>query len=321
VPRIVVTRWIQEPAIELLEAAGDVWVNPEDRALTQDELRAAVVGAEAVVAMLHDRIDAELLDAAGSQLRVVANVAVGYDNTDVAACTERRVRFTNTPGVLTEATADIAFALILMVTRRLAEGERLIRAQQPWKWNPTFMLASGIQGKTLGIVGLGQIGTATARRGKAFGMEVVYSGRRRAEASLEADLDARFLGLDELLATADIVSLHCPLTEETRHLITAERLQRMKPSAFLVNTTRGPVIDEAALARALREGVIAGAGLDVFENEPEVHGELLPLDNVVMIPHLGSATTETRTAMAMLAARNVVAVLKGSEPPTPVNEL
>ena len=240
-PRIVVTRWIQEPAIELLETSGDVWVNPHDRALERAELLAAVAGADAVVTMLHDRIDGELLDAAGPQLRVVANVAVGYDNTDVVACTERGVRFTNTPGVLTEATADIAFALILMVTRRLAEGERLLRAQQPWKWNPTFMLASGIQGKTLGIVGLGQIGTATARRGKAFGMDVVYSGRRRADVSLEKDLDAKFLDLDELLATADVVSLHCPLTDETRHLITAERLQRMKPSAFLVNTTRGPV--------------------------------------------------------------------------------
>jgi glyoxylate reductase len=321
VPRIVVTRWIQAPAIELLEAVGDVWVNPEDRALTREELLTAVVGADAVVAMLHDRIDGELLDAAGPQLRVVANVAVGFDNTDVAACTDRGVRFTNTPGVLTDATADIAFALILMVTRRLAEGERLIRAQQPWKWNPTFMLASGIQGKTLGIVGLGQIGTATARRGKAFGMDVVYSGRRRADASLEQDLDARFLELDELLETADVVSLHCPLTDATRHLITAERLRRMKPTAFLVNTTRGPVIDEAALAAALREGVIAGAGLDVFEKEPEVHADLLPLDNVVLIPHLGSATVETRTAMAMLAAENVVAVLEGREPPTGVNSL
>lgn len=318
-PRIVVTRWIQEPAIELLETAGDVWVNPEDRMLTRDELHTAVAGADAVVAMLHDRIDGELLDAAGPQLRVIANVAVGYDNTDVAACSDRGVRFTNTPGVLTDATADIAFALILMVTRRLAEGERLIRAQQPWKWNPRFMLASGIQGKTLGIVGLGQIGTATARRGKAFGMDVVYSGRRRADASLEQDLNARFLELDELLETADVVSLHCPLTDETRYLITAERLRRMKPTAFLVNTTRGPVIDEAALAAALREGVIAGAGLDVFEKEPEVHPDLLPLDNVVMIPHLGSATVETRTAMAMLAAENVVAVLEGREPPTAVN--
>lgn len=318
-PRLVVTRWIQESAVELLRTAGDVWVNPHDRALTVEELHEAVAGAEAIVSMLHDRVDGALLDAAGPQLRVVAQVAVGYDNVDVPACSARGVRFTNTPGVLTDATADIAFALILMVTRRLAEGERLIRSQAPWRWNPTFMLATGIQGKTLGIVGLGQIGTATARRGKAFGMEIAYAGRRRADEALERELGARYLPLDELLETADVVSLHCPLTPKTRHLITLERLQRMKPTAFLVNTTRGPVIDEAALAVALRDAVIAGAGLDVFEREPEVHPELLPLDNVVMIPHLGSATHETRTAMAMLAAENAVAVLAGREPPTAVS--
>ncbi|MFN8224087.1 MAG: D-glycerate dehydrogenase [Gaiellales bacterium] len=317
--RVVVTRWIQEPAVELLRGAGEVWINPHDRALTVAELREAVAGAEAIVTMLHDRVDGALLDTAGPQLKVVAQVAVGYDNVDVAACTERGVRFTNTPGVLTEATADIAFALILMATRRLAEGERLIRAKTPWKWNPRFMLATGIQGKTLGVIGLGQIGTATARRGKAFGMEIVYSGRRRADEALEHELDARYLSLDELLTTADVVSLHCPLTDETRHLITMERLQAMKPTAFLVNTTRGPVIDEAALAAALRDGVIAGAALDVFEREPEVHPDLLPLENVVLIPHLGSATHETRTAMAMLAAENAVAVLDGNQPPTPVN--
>jgi glyoxylate reductase len=317
-PRIVVTRWIQEPAVELLGTGGDVWVSPHDRALERAELLEAVAGADAVVSMLHDRVDGELLDAAGPQLRVVANVAVGFDNTDVAACTERGVRFTNTPGVLTDATADIAFALILMATRRLAEGERLIRAQVPWKWNPRFMLATGIQGKTLGIVGLGQIGTATARRGKAFGMEIVYAGRRRADAALEQELGARYLSLDELLETADVVSLHCPLTDETRHLITMERLQMMKPTAFLVNTTRGPVVDEGALAEALRSGAIAGAGLDVFEREPEVHPDLLGVENVVLIPHLGSATVETRTAMGVLAARNVVAVLGGEPPLTPV---
>ncbi len=228
------------------------------------------------------------------------------------------MRFTNTPGVLTDATADIAFALILMATRRLGEGERLIRAQQPWNWHMRFMLGSGIQGKTLGIVGLGQIGAATARRARAFGMGVVYSGRRRADEALERELDARCVTLDELLATADVVSLHCPLTDETRHLITAARLRQMKPTATLVNTTRGPVVDEGALAVALRDGVIASAGLDVFEREPEVHPDLLELENVVLIPHLGSATVETRAAMGELAARNAIAVLRGEEPPTPV---
>jgi glyoxylate reductase len=317
-PRIVVTRAIPEPALALLREAGEVWLNLEDRPLTGEELHAAIAGADAVVTLLHDRVDDAFLTAAGPQLRVVANVAVGYDNVDVPACAARGVRFTNTPGVLTEATADIAFALVLMVTRRLAEGERLIRSQAPWNWNMAFMLGTGIQGKTLGIVGLGQIGSATARRAHAFGMEVVYTGRHRAAEPLESELEARFLSLDELLATADVVSLHCPLNDETRHLITADRLRRMKPSAYLVNTTRGPVVDEAALAEALRDGVIAGAGLDVFEREPEVHPDLLPLDNAVLIPHLGSATIETRTAMAVLAARNAIAVLRGEEPPTPV---
>jgi glyoxylate reductase len=317
--RIVVTRRIPGPALELLGAAGDVWLNPEDRPLEPDELHAAVAGTDAAVTLLHDRVDDAFLDAAGPQLRVVANVAVGYDNVDVAACTARGVRFTNTPGVLTEATADIAFALILMATRRLGEGERLLRARAPWNWSMGFMLGTGIQGKTLGIVGLGQIGTAVARRARAFGMAIAYTGRRRAPAGLEAELEASFLGIDELLATADVVSLHLPLNEETHHLVDAGRLAQMKPTAFLVNTTRGPVVDEQALATALATGAIAGAGLDVFEREPEVHPDLLGLDNVVLLPHLGSATVETRTAMAVLAARNAIAVLEGVEPPTPVN--
>lgn len=205
-----------------------------------------------------------------------------------------------------------------MATRRLGEGERLLRAGTGWSWDMFFMLGTGLQGKALGIVGLGQIGAATARRAKAFGMEIVYAGRRRASSELEDELGARFVSFDELLATADVVSLHCPLTEETRHLIGAERLRLMKPTAFLVNTTRGPVVDESALADALRTGEIAGAGLDVFEREPAVHPELLGLDNAVLIPHLGSATVETRTAMGVLAAENAIAVLEGREPPTPV---
>jgi glyoxylate reductase len=316
--RIVVTRRIPEPAIELLETVGDVWVSPHDRPLTTEELHAAVAGADGVVALLHDRVDGAFLDAAGPGLRIVANAAVGYDNIDVPACAGRGVVVSNTPGVLTEATADIAFALILMATRRLGEGERLIRSRTPWSWSMFFMLGSGIQGKTLGVVGLGKIGLATARRARAFGMEIAYAGRRRAAAEIEKELGARFLPLEDLLAQADVVSLHCPLNAETRHLIDAEALGRMKPSAFLVNTTRGPVVDEAALAEALRTGAIAGAGLDVFEREPEVHEALLELENVVLIPHLGSATVETRTAMGVLAARNVAAVLGGARPVTPV---
>jgi glyoxylate reductase len=318
-PKIVVTRRIPDPALDLLRAAGDVWVSPHDRPLTGPELHEAVAGADAILTMLHDRVDGELLDAAGPGLRVVANVAVGFDNVDVAACTGRGVRSTNTPGVLTEATADLAFSLILMATRRLGEGERLIRAGVPWSFSMHFHLGTSIQGKTLGIVGLGQIGAATARRARAFGMDVIHSGRRAADPAIERELGAHRVDLDELLSESDVVSLHCPLLPETRHLIDGERLRQMKPTAYLVNTTRGPVVDEAALAAALRDGVIAGAGLDVFEREPEVHPELLELENVVLLPHLGSATIETRTAMGVLAARNAIAVLAGSEPPTPVN--
>jgi lactate dehydrogenase-like 2-hydroxyacid dehydrogenase len=268
--------------------------------------------------MLHDRVDEAFLDAAGPGLRVVANVAVGYDNVEVAACAARGVAVTNTPGVLTDATADLAFALVLMATRRLGEGERLIRSRTAWSWSISFHLGTGIQEKTLGVVGLGQIGRATARRARAFGMAIAYAAPRRADAAVEAELGATHLALDELVATADVVSLHCPLRRETRHLIDAAALARMKPTAFLVNTTRGPVVDEAALVDALRDGVIAGAGLDVYEREPEVHPGLLELENVVVLPHLGSATVETRTAMAALAARNVVSVLGGEGPLTPV---
>src|SRR3954468_15423510 len=265
--RIVVTRAIPEPALARLREAGEVELSEADRALEPDELHALVAGAEGVVTMLHDRVDGAFLDAAGPQLRVVANVAVGYDNIDVDAARERGVVVTNTPGVLTDATADLAIALLLAVTRRLAEGERLIRADTGWAWAIDFMLGASLQGKTLGIVGYGAIGRATAARARAFGMGIAYHQRRRAE---DAD-DARFMGLDDLLATVDVVSLHCPLTRETRHLIDTHALARMGSSDYLVNTARGPIVDEAALAEALAAGRIAGAALDVFEEEPKVH--------------------------------------------------
>lgn len=317
-PRIVISRWIPEDAVALLREAGEVWLPQPDRALRTAELHDAVAGADAAVVTLGERADAAFADAAGPQLRVVANVAVGYDNVDVPALAERGVTVTNTPGVLTDATADIAFGLLLSVTRRLGEGDRLLRSGTPWSFHLGFMLGSGLQGKTLGIVGLGQIGRAMATRARAFGMSIVYTGRRRASADVETALGARYLPQEELLRTADVVSLHCPLTPQTRHLVDADALAAMKPTAFLVNTTRGPVVDEAALAAALRDGTIAGAGLDVFEHEPDVHPALLGLDNVAIAPHLGSATVETRTAMATLAARNVLAVLAGESPLTEV---
>jgi glyoxylate reductase len=317
---IVVTRRIPEPALELLRDAGEVWVSPHDRPLTRDELHEAVAGADAAITLLHDPVDAALLDAAGPQLKCIANVAVGYDNIDVAAATERGVVVTNTPGVLTDSTADLAMALILMVTRRLGEGERLIRSGEPWSWHMFFMLGSSLAGKTLGVIGLGAIGRATARRARAFGMEIIYAGPRRVSEETEAELGgAHRLPLMQLLASADVVTLHTPLTPETRHLIDSTALRQMRSDAYLVNTSRGPIVDEAALVKALRSHKIAGAALDVFENEPDVHPDLRELDNVVLIPHLGSATIETRTAMAVLAADNALAVLRGEKPPTAVN--
>ncbi|MGO4471413.1 2-hydroxyacid dehydrogenase [Arthrobacter sp. M-10] len=317
--RVVVTGRIPETAIEKLRAEHEVdaWTGSES--IGRKELLHRVAGADAVVSLLTERIDAELLDAAGPQLKVVANVAVGYDNIDVPACTERGIVATNTPGVLTEATADIAMGLVLMATRRLGEGERLIRSGQAWKWGMFFLLGSSLQGKTLGVVGMGGIGQATARRAKAFGMDIVYRSRSELDPVIAAELGARRVDLDELLTVSDVVSLHCPYGPATHHLIGAEQLAAMKSSAFLVNTARGPIVDETALASALREGVIAGAGLDVFEREPQVHPELLDLENAVLVPHLGSATVETRTAMAMLAADNALAVLSGEQPPAPIN--
>jgi len=319
VSTVVVTGRIPQPGIDLLRASGHHVLDwDEPTPISRDELLRRVVGADVVVALLTERIDAELLDAAGPQLRAVCNVAVGYNNIDVAACRERGVVATNTPGVLTDATADIAMALILMSTRRLAEGERLIRSREPWQWGMFMMLGSGIQGARLGVVGMGQIGAALARRAKAFGMTIAYSNRKPCDAALAAELDATYVSMDELLASSDVVSLHCPYSPDTHHLISTSQLQAMKRTAFLVNTARGPVVDEAALVAALEAGEIAGAGLDVFEKEPEVHAGLLDRDDVVLIPHLGSATVETRTAMATLAARNALGVLAGAGPVTPI---
>ncbi len=315
-PRFVVTRALPAPALQELRAAGPTSVSPHDRPLTRPELLQAARGATALVTLLHDTIDDEVLGAAGPDLRVVANVAVGYDNIDVSAAARRGVVVTNTPGVLTDATADLTLGLLLALTRRLGEGERLIRSGRPWAWHMSFMLGSGLQGKTLGVVGLGAIGTAVGRRARAFGMEIAYAGR--SEAASAAELGAVRMELDELFACSDAVSLHCPLTPDTRRLVDARRLALMKPSAYLVNAARGPIVDEAALAKALDAGRPAGAALDVFEREPEVHPALRERDDVVLVPHLGSATVETRTAMALLAARNAIAVASGGPPLTGV---
>jgi glyoxylate reductase len=278
-----------------------------------------VAGRQALMCLLTDRVDHAVLDAAGPSLKIVANIAVGYDNLDVAAARARGVVVTNTPDVLTEATADFTWALMLSIMRRVPEGERLVRRGE-WKgWALDFMLGSDLRGKQLGIVGMGRIGRAVAARAAAFGMRVACTtlGGGSTGASPAAS-GFQLMSLDALLTSSDVISLHVPLTPATRHLIDRRALARMKRTAYLVNTSRGPVIDEEALAWALREGLLAGAALDVYEQEPVIHSDLLSLENVVLAPHLGSATVETRTAMADLAASNVLAVLGGQPPITPI---
>ena len=313
-PSILVTRRLPSSIISKLETVGTVEMFSGDRTISPEELRDRIAGKDALVSMLTERIDASIIDAA-TQLKVISNVAVGYNNIDVAHARSRGIIVTNTPDVLTESVADFTWALILGVTRRLSEGERLLR-RGGWKgWAFDFMLGTELSGKQLGLVGFGRIAQAVARKAPAFGMRVAYTSRRDANVA-----GAERLSVDRLLNTSDVVSLHVPLTVETRHLIDRRALARMKRSAYLVNTARGPVVDEAALAWALQQHLLAGAALDVYENEPEVHADLLALDNVLLAPHLGSGTTETRTAMADLAARNVVAVLSGSPPLTSVTQ-
>ncbi|WP_116115249.1 2-hydroxyacid dehydrogenase [Austwickia chelonae] len=318
--KIFIANRIPDSAVEALRAQHDVDYHDAEETIGRDELLRRVVGADAVVTLLTEKVDEELLAAAGDQLKIVANVAVGYNNIDVPACDSHGVIATNTPKVLTETTADTAFGLMLMATRRFGEGERVIRSGTPWQWGMFYMLGMGLQGKILGIVGMGQIGQAMARRAKAFGMDVVYADAFELDAATAAELGARKVDLDELLAVSDVVSLHCPLMDSTKHLINAESLKKMKKTAYVVNSARGPVVDEAALVDALKSGEIAGAGLDVFEDEPTVHPGLLECENAVLLPHLGSATVETRTAMADLAAQNVLLVLAGDPAVTAVTE-
>ena len=315
--KVLVTREIPEAGLRLLEPF-DVTVLRE-RPPERDELLEAVRGVSGVLSTATETVDGEVMDAAGEDLRVIANMAVGYDNVDVEAAGERGVVVTNTPGVLDETTADVAFMLLLAAARRLGEGERLLRAGEWEWWGPKQLMGRDVWGKRLGIIGFGRIGQAVARRARGFGMEILYHNRSRKEEA-ERELDARYMQLDDLLEAADFVSIHTPLTPETTHLIGADGLDNMKPEAVLVNTSRGPVVDEAALAEALATRRIFAAGLDVYEDEPEVEPKLLELENVVLAPHIGSASVETRDKMAALAAENLVAVLRGESPKTPVDE-
>ena len=316
--KIVVTGKIPEIALQKLKQSHEVISWGEETPISRDELLKRVSGANVIVSLLTEKVDDEVLSLAGKDLKAVCNVAVGYNNIDVAACKSKNVLVTNTPGVLTDATADIAMALILMTTRRLGEGERVIRNQDPWAWGMFYMLGSSIQNQTLGILGMGQIGIATAVRAKSFGMKIIYTRRNRLDEKVEKELSAQYVSLDELLQQSDIVSLHCPYSTETHHLISDAQLSKMKKTSYLINTARGPIVNEEALANALLNNTIAGAGLDVYEHEPKVNEKLLKLDNVVLLPHLGSATVETRTAMATTAANNALEILSGNKPLNPV---
>lgn len=316
--KIVVTGKIPEIALQKLKQSHEVISWGEETPISRDELLKRVSGANVIVSLLTEKVDDEVLSLAGKDLKAVCNVAVGYNNIDVAACKSKNVLVTNTPGVLTDATADIAMALILMTTRRLSEGERVIRNQDPWAWGMFYMLGSSIQNQTLGILGMGQIGIVTAVRAKSFGMKIIYTRRNRLDEKVEKELSAQYVSLDELLQQSDIVSLHCPYSTETHHLISDAQLSKMKKTSYLINTARGPIVNEEALANALLNNTIAGAGLDVYEHEPKVNEKLLKLDNVVLLPHLGSATVETRTAMATTAANNALEILSGNKPLNPV---
>ncbi|HEY3107937.1 MAG TPA: D-glycerate dehydrogenase [Chloroflexota bacterium] len=318
-PQVLVPQFVHEPGPTILRQAAEVVYWDEDRPPPRDRLEQAIAGADGLLCQSNCRVDAALLERAG-RLRVVSNVAAGYDNIDLAAATARRIAVCNTPvPALHETTADLTFALILAVARRLGEAERYIRAGRWTHWSPQLLVGADVYGRTLGIVGLGRIGQAVARRARGFGMNILYTGRGRRQTA-ERELGATFVRLDDLLRRSDFVSLHVPATAETRHMIGRPQLELMAGSAYLINAARGALVDQAALYEALRGGLIAGAGLDVFDPEPVAADEpLLTLENVVAVPHVGGASLPTRERMAETAARNALAVLAGREPPSCVN--
>jgi lactate dehydrogenase-like 2-hydroxyacid dehydrogenase len=319
-PRILLTRrWTTEVEQHLAQRF-DVTLNEGDVPLDATRLRAAMAEYDALCPTVTDRIDRSVLSAPDRRVRLIGNFGVGFNHIDVEAARELGISVSNTPDVLTDTTADLAILLMLMVTRRAGEGERELRGGKWTGWRPTHMMGQSLAGKTLGLVGFGRIAQATARKARlALDMRIAYNGRRRASPAVEQEHQATFIdSVDELVATCDVISLHCPGGPATHHLISAERLRRMKRSAVLINTARGPVVDEAALVQALAEGRIAGAGLDVYEEEPKVHAGLMALENVVLLPHLGSATQETRTDMGMRVAQNLEAFFAGSPLRDPV---
>lgn len=314
--KVVVTRKIPEAGLELLKKAGfQVKVNPFDRVLSRKELKKFVKGADAILSLLTDKIDKEILEAAGEQLKIVANYAVGYDNINLKDCQERKVLVTNTPGVLTETVAEHTIGLLFAIAQRIVEADRYVREGKFKGWAPMLFLGVDIRGKTLGIIGLGRIGAEVARRmHDGFDLKIVYYDVSR-NPQLEKQYKINYLPLKTLLKTSDFISLHVPLLPTTYHLIGWRELKMMKRTAYLINTSRGAVIDEKALVRALKEKIIAGAALDVFENEPKLTPGLKELPNVVLTPHIASASFETRSKMAEMAALNIIKALRGEKPP------
>jgi lactate dehydrogenase-like 2-hydroxyacid dehydrogenase len=320
VTRVFIARRIPDEGIAPIEAIAETTVWPDELPPPRDELLRAVAGCDGVLTLLTDKVDDEFLDAAGPGLKVVSNYAVGFDNVDLPACTRRGIPVGNTPGVLTDTTADLAWALILAAARRLPEGDRYVRDGRWRTWGPLLLLGPDVHGATIGIVGFGRIGQAVARRAMGFGMTILYHDLQRADPAVETAYSATFLPLEELLPRSDVVSLHVNLTPDTQHLIDAEKLGWMKPTAILVNTSRGPVVDHVALADALVQRRISAAALDVTEPEPiPMDHPLVGLDNCLIVPHIASASRATRAKMAEMAAANLLAGLRGERLPTPVN--
>lgn len=316
--KVYVTRMIPEEGIELLKKYCEVEINPEDRPLKREELLDVIKDKDAVVTQLNEKVDAEFFDSA-KNLKIVANYAVGFDNIDLKEATKRRIYVTNTPDVLTNATAELAWALLFTAARRVVEADKFTREGKFTGWAPNLFLGKAVTGKTLGVIGAGRIGQAFAKMSKGFEMKILYTANTPKE-EFEKETGAKYVDLETLLKESDFVSLHVPLTPHTRHLIGEKELKLMKKTAILINTARGPVVDEKALVNALKNKDIYAAGLDVYEKEPEITEELKALDNVVILPHIGSATDEARRDMAVLVAQNIIDVIEGRTPRTLVNK-
>lgn len=318
-PRVFVTSKIPEEGLKLLYDNFHVEISDYDGLIPKKMLVEKVKGIDALLCLLADVIDKEVMEAAGPRLKIIANYAVGYNNIDVEEATKRGIMVTNTPGVLTETTADLTWALMMAAARRIVEGDKFVRAGKFRGWEPMLLLGTDLYGATLGVIGFGRIGQAVARRAIGFKMKVLYYSRSRVSEEIEKELNATYVDLDTLLKESDFITLHLPLTKQTHHLIGEDQFKLMKKGSYLINTARGPIVDEKALVKALKEKWIRGAALDVFENEPHVEPELLELENVVLAPHIGSASHATRTKMSIIAAENIVKALKGEIPPNLVN--